>query len=73
MNYTTSLTVKGQLTIPRLIRKKMKLQKNGKLSVFLDEETNEIRIRPLPDFFELAASLAIKTKKDVLKARESYR
>lgn len=71
MNYTTSITVKGQITIPRLIRKKMNLKSSTKLSVFLDEKTGEIRVRPLPDFFELVQAIKFKTKKNVMGARKS--
>ncbi|MEK9159789.1 MAG: AbrB/MazE/SpoVT family DNA-binding domain-containing protein [Patescibacteria group bacterium] len=70
MNYTTAMTIKGQITIPNFIRKKMQIQKNTKLSVFLDEKSGEIRVKPLPNFFELAGSMNVKNKKDVMKARE---
>ncbi|MFA4814859.1 MAG: hypothetical protein WC924_01095 [Candidatus Gracilibacteria bacterium] len=48
----------------------MKLKKNIKLSIFLDEKVGEIRVKPLPNFFDLAGKVKIKNKKNVLKARE---
>ena len=70
MTYTTGITIKGQITIPSVIRKKMKLERSSKLSIFLDEKSGEIRVKALPNFFELAGSINIKNKKDVMKARE---
>lgn len=70
MNYLTSISIKGQITIPMVIRKKMNLQKNAKLLVFLNKKTEEIQLKPIPDFFDLAKNLKVKQKRDVLKARE---
>lgn len=64
------MTIKGQITLPKVIRLKMKLQKNAKLGVFFDEKAGEIRVKPMTDFFELAKTFKVKNKKDVLKARE---
>lgn len=48
----------------------MNLKKNTKLVISLDEVTREILVKPLPDFFELAKTIKVKNKKDVLKSRE---
>ncbi len=70
MTYTTNITVKGQITIPGAFRKKLGLKKSTKLSVSLDETTGEILVKRLPDFFQLAKTLKLSRKKDVMGARE---
>ncbi|MHB8362167.1 MAG: AbrB/MazE/SpoVT family DNA-binding domain-containing protein [Patescibacteria group bacterium] len=60
MQYTTSVTQKGQTTIPIQIRKKLGINMNSKI-VFEIKENNEVLIRPTKNFFELKGS--IKSKK----------
>ena len=69
MTYSTNLTKKGQLTIPKSIREKLKLDPTKKLSV--DISNQEIRIKSHPDILDLAGTFKPKRKADVLKAREA--
>jgi bifunctional DNA-binding transcriptional regulator/antitoxin component of YhaV-PrlF toxin-antitoxin module len=70
MTYTSHITVKGQITIPGIFRKKLRLKKSTKLSLSLDEKTGIILVKPLPDFFQLAENFKVPAQKDVMKARE---
>jgi AbrB family looped-hinge helix DNA binding protein len=68
MIYQTTITKKGQITIPKEIRDILKLEEGKKLEVELDKK--EIRIKPAPDILELAGKFKTKRKIDVVKARE---
>jgi len=60
MQFTSSLTQKGQATIPAPIRKLLGLKTNTKI-VFELKDHNEVSIKPVVDFFSLKGS--IKTTK----------
>lgn len=60
MQFTTSVTQKGQATIPVTIRKKLGIKPNSKIVFELKNET-EASIKPVVDFFSLKGS--VKTKK----------
>lgn len=60
MQFTTSVTQKGQATIPSSIRKSLGIRPNSKI-VFELKNSSEASIRPVADFFALKGS--IKTKK----------
>ena len=70
MSYQTTITRKGQITIPKEIRELLRLREGRKMSVELEAESEEIRVKPYPDILELAGTFKIKIKKNVLKARE---
>lgn len=68
MQFTTSVTQKGQATIPVAIRKTLGIKANSKI-VFELRNSNEATIRPVADFFSLKGS--VKTNKPFnLKAME---
>lgn len=67
MMYSTSITQKGQVTIPAPIRKKLGL-KTGQKVAFTDRG-KEVVIEPIPNFFDLMGSLKTKKKYDKRKAR----
>lgn len=56
MQFTTSVTQKGQTTIPALIRKKLGISSNTKV-VFELKDNNEVSIKPVVDFFALKGSV----------------
>ncbi len=60
MQFTTSVTQKGQATIPAAIRKVLGIKTNTKI-VFELKNKNEAVIRPVTDFFSLKGS--VKTDK----------
>lgn len=56
----STVTSKGQVTIPAPIRKSLNLMPFQKV-VFIQKDDKKVEIRPAPDFFALRGS--IKTKK----------
>lgn len=70
MTYQTTITKKGQITIPKAIRDILKLEKGNKLFVELRKNKKEIEIKVAEDFLEFARKIKIKRKIDPVKARE---
>lgn len=60
MQFTTSVTQKGQATIPAPIRKSLGIKPNTKI-VFELKNNNEVTLKPVVDFFSLKGS--VKTDK----------
>lgn len=72
MTYSTTLTQKGQITIPKVIRDALRMAIGQKISLELEREKEEIRIRVFPDILELAGTIKVNKNKgvDPVKARE---
>ena len=60
MNFMTTVTQKGQATIPAQIRQLLGIKTNTKI-VFEIKNNKEVSIKPVVDFFSLKGS--IKTNK----------
>ena len=56
MQLTSSVTQKGQATIPMAIRRSLGIKPNSKI-VFELKENNEVTIKPVIDFFSLKGSV----------------
>ena len=70
MPYLTTVTSKGQITIPKKIRDVLLIGKNRTLFLEFEKEKKEVRITPPLDFLEIARKIKVKRKLNVLKARE---
>jgi len=64
---TTTVTQKGQVTVPKKIREKLNIKPYDK--VFIKEAKGYIKIFPTHDILELAGSLKPKKGKGALAAR----
>lgn len=62
MIYSTTITKKGQITIPKEIRNILKLEEGKKLDVELEKEKKRIIIKPIPDILDLAGTFKPKRK-----------
>ena len=67
------MTQKGQVTIPRQIRRALHVEKDSRFLVSLDESGTQIVLRPLADLLSLAGSLkstVVLTEEELKRARE---
>jgi AbrB family looped-hinge helix DNA binding protein len=69
MNYTYSITSKGQITIPKEFREKLGLDKIGKATFQLNDK-GEIVLSPPKNLTEIRALLNKPTFKDSLSEKE---
>ena len=52
MHYSTSITVKGQVTIPKEIREELQIKNSAKLTITLDKKKTP-PINSLPGYYRL--------------------
>lgn len=67
MVYTTTMTQKGQITIPKEFRDLLGLKTGSKLVVSFNKTEKFIIIRPLKDIVDIAGTFSIKKQKNALK------
>ena len=67
--FPTTITQKGQVTIPVWIRKLVELKPRQKVIVTI--ENDMVVIKPAPDFFSLKGSIKSKRKYSKKAAREA--
>ena len=70
MNYLTTITKKGQITIPKELRKKLGFKEFLKVVLELEEKEKVIKIRPVTDILDLAGDFKSKNKESVLEPRK---
>ena len=70
MTYSTTITKKGQITIPKKLRDMLRLGIKRRVILDLVEDKKEIRIKPSYDFLEIAKRIKVKKKIDPVTARE---
>jgi len=70
MAYQTTITRKGQITIPKEIRDILRLGVGEKLQVEIERKKREVKIKPARDFLKIAKKIKVKKKIDPVKARE---
>jgi len=70
MTYQTTITKKGQITIPKEIREILKLTEGKKLEIELEKEKGGIKIKPTHDFLKIVKEIKVKKKVNPVKTRE---
>ena len=68
MFYQTTITQKGQITIPKEVREVLKLKPSSR--VVLELKDKEVKIKSAPDILEMAGKFKPKRKFSALKLRE---
>ena len=70
--HTSTVTQKGQVTLPKEFRDKLNIKANNK--VLFKLENNSITITPAPDIFEVAEQISkkVKVKIPVEEARDLF-
>lgn len=71
MTYSTTMTQKGQITIPKEVRDAMNFKTSSKIIINFDPKQKKVTVDQAPDLFELAGTFKIKKRINVLKAREA--
>lgn len=71
MPYFTTITKKGQITIPKDMRAALNLTKFRKIFLELAKNGKEIKIMPSADFLEVAKNIKVNKKENPLKARQA--
>lgn len=71
MKVLTTITQKGQITIPKPFREALGLEKYDRVAVV--REKKYLKILPVPDILDLAGTFKVRNlkKKPILKAREA--
>lgn len=70
MQIITTITQKGQITIPKYLRDKYRIEEYTKVTI--EEENDHLKIIPTKDILDLAGIFKPKKKKSVLKARRAF-
>ncbi len=72
MIYSTTISKKGQITIPKPIRDFLGLLADKKVFIELVKPEKVLKIEPLGDFLDFAKKIKVKKNKNVdpVKARE---
>lgn len=71
MTYQTTVTKKGQITIPKAFRDKLGLDRTRRVTVEMKPTGDGLQIKPAPDFLEVVKKIKPpKHRRNVLKARE---
>lgn len=68
MQFITTVTQKGQVTIPKSIRTQIGISLNGR--VLIKANNNAVEIKPTFDILDLAGTIVPKKMKPIDKARE---
>ena len=71
MTYQTTVTKKGQITIPKPFRDKLGLDRIKRVTVEMKPTGESLEVKPALDFLEVVKKIRIpKRRRNVLKARE---
>lgn len=70
MDYLTTISKKGQITIPKELREKLGFNQFSKVVVELEKGGKAVRIRPVTDIVDIAGQFSLGRKQSVLEARK---
>lgn len=70
MTYQTTITKKGQITIPKVFRDRLRLDKFRKVVVEMGSQGQSLRVKPAADFLAVVRKIRVKNRTNVLRARE---
>lgn len=72
MTYQTTITSKGQITIPKPLRELLGLSTEQRIQIGLTPHQNGVVIKPVSDLLTLAKTIKPKHAANVLKARQAF-
>ena len=70
MSFQSTITRKGQLTIPKDVREFLGLRLGERVLIDLDRRHKQVKITPLPTLEELAGSFRVKSPVDPVMLRK---
>lgn len=70
MSYSTTITKKGQITIPKSLREFLKLKESARVILELEKNKRIVKIKPASDFLEIAKKIKIKKKINPIQSRK---
>lgn len=70
MVYSTTITRKGQITIPKSLREQFGFSPDKRISIEVTPKRQELRLKAYHDIVEIAGTFHPQRKKNALKARE---
>ncbi len=70
MTYFTTITKKGQITIPKKLRENLGFEEFLKVALEVNKDEKAIKVKPVPDIINLAGKFETEEKRSVLEARE---
>lgn len=70
MTYQTTITKKGQMTIPKEVREKFDIEIDRKAQLEINEDEKTIKIKQAPDIMDMAGIIDAPEGKNALEARE---
>ncbi len=70
MSYQSTITRKGQITIPKEIRKIFKLEEGKRVDIEYEIKNKEIKIKHAPDILDLAGTFKPEKVINAVKVRE---
>jgi len=71
MTYQTTITTKGQVTIPKAFRDLLQLDKYDKVVVELEKNGKSLKLSPSGDFLAIARKIKTKKKGNPLAGRDA--
>lgn len=69
MTFITTITQKGQITIPKQMREFLGLKTGFNVELALDQKQTLVKVSPLPKLSDLAGSFKPKKPQDPIKLR----
>ncbi len=70
MTYFTTITKKGQITIPKPIREALGLKTTDRILIEMPNKDKVIKIKQTEDFLEVAKRIKVSKRINPLKTRE---
>lgn len=70
MSYSTTITKKGQITIPKSLRDFLRLKESARVVLELEKNKRVVKIKPASDFLEIAKKIKIKKKINPIQSRK---
>jgi AbrB family looped-hinge helix DNA binding protein len=69
MTYQTTITKKGQVTVPKAVRDALNIKLGSKVDLTFDEKKKTVKIKPLPSLKDIAGRFKVKNPKNAVEMR----